>query len=183
MAKAKNHPTPPSEEVANPHFRGSYTPASYTLRPALMQTAYSVRQMLSDLIGAIRGRADSTDLTEEHRAILKDNVERAEPALRGLVDVLNERGQDDLLAVIWACLHIGRIGDPHLRSRFEALRRDTAIRKRLENGERPGSIVTWDRFCDAIRDDCEGWKGDPKRREPKRGYSDRTIKRACRDLT
>jgi hypothetical protein len=53
------------------------------------------------------------------------------------------------------------------------------IKKRLANGERPGSTVTWDRFCDSIRDDCDAWKNRDKR-TIKRGFSDRQIKRRFR---
>jgi hypothetical protein len=182
MAKAKNKITASSSSEANPHFLGRYKPASHTLHPELRQTAYSTRQMILDFIRVVRERADSTDVTEEHRAGLKDNVGRVEPALSGLVGVLNERGHDDLLDVIWTCFHIGRIGDPHLRNRAEAMRRDAAIRKRLENGERPGSTVTWDRFCDAIRDDCGARIGNPSKRKFRRGYSDRWIKQSVGEL-
>jgi hypothetical protein len=43
-----------------------------------------------------------------------------------------------------------------------------AINRRLANDERPGSTVTWDIFCQRIRDDCNAGG--------KRGYGDRTIK-------
>ena len=185
MAKAGDDPTAPADQPSstpgNPHFRGRYTPTAHKLRPELMQTAYSARQMLADFVRVTRERADSPGVTEEHKAVLKNNIERVEPALSGLVGVLNQRGQSDLLDVVWACFHIGRVGGPRLRNRLEAMRRDEAIRKRLENGEHPASTETWDRFCDHIRDDCAGWK-DKKERKPKRGYSDRQIKRVVSKL-
>jgi hypothetical protein len=55
---------------------------------------------------------------------------------------------------------------------------ETAIAKQLRTGELPGTggTVSWDRFCDSVREDCDGWK-DRRKRKPKRGYGDRTIKR------
>ena len=55
---------------------------------------------------------------------------------------------------------------------------ETAIAKQLSAGKLPGTGGTesWDPFCDSVRDDCDGWK-DRRKRKPKRGYGDRTIKR------
>src|SRR5258708_11546455 len=42
-----------------------------------------------------------------------------------------------------------------------------AIEKRLSAGEKPAVTVRWVKFCDAVRDDCDGWE-DRREREPKR---------------
>jgi hypothetical protein len=60
--------------------------------------------------------------------------------------------------------------------------RDAAIKKRLDNGERPGSDVAWKKFCDVIRTECHAFKGDPKNQEFKRGFSDSQIKRVTSTL-
>jgi hypothetical protein len=51
-----------------------------------------------------------------------------------------------------------------------------AIKERHAVGDRPGKNVTWDRYCDTIRDLYDGW-ADRKKRTPSRGYSDRNIQR------
>jgi hypothetical protein len=50
------------------------------------------------------------------------------------------------------------------------------VTKRLDAGDQPGSTVRWTEFCDAVRDECDGWK-DRKKGLPKRGYSNKTIER------
>jgi hypothetical protein len=59
----------------------------------------------------------------------------------------------------------------------------TAIRKRLDSGDRPGErgTVTWDMFCHNIRTDCDAYIGDPRDNKPRRGFSDINIKRVTRD--
>ena len=52
-----------------------------------------------------------------------------------------------------------------------------AVRIRLDNGDRPGDTVTWDKFCYDIRTDCDAFT-DPKKEKFKRGFSDDTIQRA-----
>jgi hypothetical protein len=64
----------------------------------------------------------------------------------------------------------------HTRSRKKPTELVTAISKRLAAGEEPGSTVQWNSFCDSVRDDCAGW-ADTKNRTPKRGFSDKSIKR------
>jgi hypothetical protein len=56
----------------------------------------------------------------------------------------------------------------------------SAIRDQMKK-EQPGRTIQWDGFCDVIRDNCDGWK-DHKTRAPKRGFGDRTIKRAVKYL-
>ena len=56
-----------------------------------------------------------------------------------------------------------------------------AIRTRLNRGDRPGSTVKWDKFCQDIRKDCDAFIGNPKNEEFKRGFSDDTIKRVARE--
>jgi hypothetical protein len=53
--------------------------------------------------------------------------------------------------------------------------RDAAIQARLDNGERPGSKVTWKKWCDLIRTDCGAVVVDVKKRKFERGFSDDYI--------
>ena len=55
------------------------------------------------------------------------------------------------------------------------------IALRLKKGAQPGQDQSWKTFCDAVRDDTDGWTQGPRRR-PKRGFSDKTIQRAVSDL-
>jgi hypothetical protein len=48
-----------------------------------------------------------------------------------------------------------------------------AIALRLEKGAQPGQDQLWKTFCDAVRDDTEGWT---------QGFSDKTIQRAVSEL-
>jgi len=54
---------------------------------------------------------------------------------------------------------------------------EDAISGRLEAGEQPGSNVPWASFCHLVRCDCDGFVDPEKKKESKRGYGDRTIKR------
>ena len=56
-----------------------------------------------------------------------------------------------------------------------------AIKKRLSAGENPAATVPWDQFCDAVRDDTNGWV-DRKQRKFKWGYGDKTIKRIVKQV-
>ena len=60
--------------------------------------------------------------------------------------------------------------------------RGAAIKKRLDNGERPGSHVHWNTFCHNIRLDCRAFVGDPKDEKYKRGFTDDTIEEVTREL-
>jgi hypothetical protein len=51
----------------------------------------------------------------------------------------------------------------------------------LRKTEQPGRTIQWNRFCDKVRDNCDGWK-DCKNRVSKRGFGDRTIKRFVKSL-
>ena len=59
--------------------------------------------------------------------------------------------------------------------------RDAAIRDLLK-GARPGSTVTWPKFCHAVRVKGDGFIGDPKNDKHKRGFSDDTIEEVTREL-
>jgi hypothetical protein len=56
-----------------------------------------------------------------------------------------------------------------------------AIALRLKKGAQPGQDQSWKKFCDAIRDDANGWTQGADRR-PKRGFSDKAIQRAASKL-
>lgn len=62
--------------------------------------------------------------------------------------------------------------------------RVVAIKKRLNNNERPGNTGTvgWKKFCDDIRTDCDAVVGDPKNRKFRRGFSDDRIEDVTRGL-
>jgi hypothetical protein len=60
--------------------------------------------------------------------------------------------------------------------------RDTAIKNRLDNGERPGETVEWKKFSAQIRKDCDAFIGDPKYEKHKRGFTDDRITRVTRNL-
>ena len=53
---------------------------------------------------------------------------------------------------------------------------DIVIKKRLQNGDVPGSTIKWKQFCDELRNECDGWT-DVKKAKPKRGYGDKSIQR------
>ena len=51
----------------------------------------------------------------------------------------------------------------------------------LEEGKQPASTITYGKkFCDVVRDRCEGWK-DPKGRIAKRGFGDKSIQRIVKN--
>jgi hypothetical protein len=64
----------------------------------------------------------------------------------------------------------------------EQVARDAAIRRLLDNGDRPPSNVTWPRFCQAVRVAGDGFIGDPKDEKYKRGFTDDTIEDMTRKL-
>jgi hypothetical protein len=57
-----------------------------------------------------------------------------------------------------------------------------AITRRVNAGEVPGDTITWARFCDLIRKDCNGYVRTGGKPQPSRGFGDKTIKRAVADL-
>jgi hypothetical protein len=64
---------------------------------------------------------DPRSVAKKNRAVLKDNAERLGEPLERLHGVLDDDGQTDLLAVMLACLHIGRIDDLHLKHQLVEL--------------------------------------------------------------
>jgi hypothetical protein len=60
--------------------------------------------------------------------------------------------------------------------------RDAAIKRLLDNGDRPPSNVTWPRFCQTVRVEGDGFIGDPKNEKYKRGFTDDTIEDVTREL-
>ena len=70
---------------------------------------------------------------------------------------------------------------PNRKSSPEQVARDAAIRDLLK-GARPGSTVTWPKFCHAVRVKGDGFIGDPKNDKHKRGFSDDTIEEVTREL-
>jgi hypothetical protein len=111
MAEDKGDPTapaePPSSAPGNPHFIGHHRPTQHNLRPALMQTAYPVRQMFSDFIDLALARAKSDRPKEAVKATLKANAERLKSAFESFADV-DEARQHELVAILWAGFHVGR---------------------------------------------------------------------------
>jgi hypothetical protein len=61
---------------------------------------------------------------------------------------------------------------------------ERAVQRRLSKGDRPAHTVTWQRFCDNVRDDCgtEAWVTRSKERSAARGYGDKSIKRIVERL-
>jgi len=59
--------------------------------------------------------------------------------------------------------------------------RDAATQLMKKEGIQPGHTVSWDQFCDLVRDRCDAWK-DRKSRVPKRGFSNKTINRVVTSL-
>jgi hypothetical protein len=60
--------------------------------------------------------------------------------------------------------------------------RDAAIKRLLDNGDRPPSNVTWPKFCQAVRVEGDGFIGDPKDEKYKFGFTDDTIEDVTRKL-
>jgi len=58
--------------------------------------------------------------------------------------------------------------------------RDTVIQL-MKEGTQPAHTVSWDQFCDLVRDRCDAWK-DRKNRVSKRGFSNKTIIRVVISL-
>ena len=54
---------------------------------------------------------------------------------------------------------------------------EAAISRRLEANEQPGITVPWASFCHSVRCDCDGFVDPEKKRQPKRGYGDKSIQR------
>jgi hypothetical protein len=55
-----------------------------------------------------------------------------------------------------------------------------AVRNLLKT-EQPTRTMSWNAFCDKVRDNCDGWK-DRKNCASKRGFGDKTIKRFVKSL-
>jgi hypothetical protein len=62
-----------------------------------------------------------------------------------------------------------------LQKKFTPL--EAAISRRLEANEQPGITVPWALFCHSVRCDCDGFVDPEKKRQPKRGYGDKSIQR------
>lgn len=60
-------------------------------------------------------------VAKKNRTVLKDNAELLDEPLKRLHGVLDDNGKMDLLAVMLACVHIGRIDDPDLEYRLVKL--------------------------------------------------------------
>ena len=56
-----------------------------------------------------------------------------------------------------------------------------AVTQLMAEGMIPAQTVSWDQFCDLVRDRCDAWK-DRKNRVPKRGFSNKTINRVVTSL-
>jgi hypothetical protein len=60
------------------------------------------------------------------------------------------------------------------REQTAVIRRRT-IRSLLAEGKIPGDTVTWNSFCDMLRDRCDGWR-DRRKGASRRGYGNTIIK-------
>jgi hypothetical protein len=60
--------------------------------------------------------------------------------------------------------------------------RDRLIAQKLGEGINPPRNIPWKKFCDDIRDGCGGWIVTDGKRVPTRGFSDKQIQRAVKDL-
>jgi len=57
--------------------------------------------------------------------------------------------------------------------------RDQMILSKLAEGIIPGNTIPWKKFCDSIRDGCNGWFSKGK---PAMSYGDKAIQRAVNKL-
>jgi hypothetical protein len=57
-------------------------------------------------------------------------------------------------------------------------RREAVIAKLLADGLSPPRKIGWKRFCDNVRDACNGWIDD----RPALGFSDKQIRRVVKEL-
>ena len=57
--------------------------------------------------------------------------------------------------------------------------RDRVISEKLRSSQIPGRNVSWKKFCDDVRDKCNGWRAKGK---PTWGFSDKQIQRHVKDL-
>jgi hypothetical protein len=57
--------------------------------------------------------------------------------------------------------------------------RDRVIADKLRSGEFPGRNTTWKKFCDEVRNKCNGWRAKGK---PAWGFGDKQIRRIVSDL-
>jgi hypothetical protein len=60
--------------------------------------------------------------------------------------------------------------------------RNRMIAQKLEEGINPPRNIPWKKFCNDIRDGCGGWVITGGKRVPARGFSDKQIQRAVKDL-
>jgi hypothetical protein len=61
----------------------------------------------------------------------------------------------------------------------QPLKRDAVIEAKLQAGAIPGRNIPWKKFCDEIRDECNGWGAKGK---PAWGFSNKQIQRHVKDL-
>ena len=74
-------------------------------------------------------------VAKKNRTVLKDNAELLDEPLKRLHGVLDDNGKMDLLAVMLACVHIGKIDDPDLEYRLVKLERgEKATQSREKEG-------------------------------------------------
>jgi len=57
--------------------------------------------------------------------------------------------------------------------------RDRVIAEKLRSGQIPGRNISWKKFCDDIRDKCNGWLSNKR---PAWGFSYKQIQRQVKDL-
>jgi hypothetical protein len=58
-------------------------------------------------------------------------------------------------------------------------RRNAVIAQKLDRGEFPGRNVAWKKFCDGVRNECNGWRSKGR---PAHGFSDKQIQRAVKEI-
>jgi hypothetical protein len=57
--------------------------------------------------------------------------------------------------------------------------RHAVIKAKLDEGARPGRTIPWKKFCNEVRDKCNGWRAKGK---PTWGFSNKQIQRHVKDL-
>jgi hypothetical protein len=57
--------------------------------------------------------------------------------------------------------------------------RDRVIEKKLRGSQIPGRNIDWKKFCDEVRDGCNGWRAKGR---PAWGFSDKQIQRVVNEL-
>jgi hypothetical protein len=69
----------------------------------------------------------------------------------------------------------------HQTASQDIMAREDAVRSCLEKGIIPASTVTWDVFCERVRDLADGWV-DKKQGTLKRGFDRKTIERDVKKI-